>query len=138
MYLEFVLKNWMLFAAFSGVSALLLWNIFGNRLRGVRALELAEMVGMMNAESAVVIDVRTDSEFNSGRIIQSVNVPVAEIEQRLDSLSKNSERPHIIVCETGHSSVKPCSILKKNGFSQVYYLSGGINAWKEQNYPIQK
>ena len=138
MVLEFVLKNWMLFAAFTGVSTLLLWNIFGNRIRGIRALEMSEVVGMINSDSAVIIDVRADSDFNKGHILKSINVPSAEVEQRLGSLSKNSDRPHVIVCESGHASIKPCSVLKNNGFDQVYYLAGGINAWKEQNYPVHK
>lgn len=138
MFLEFVVDNWLLFAAFALVCALLVWNLFGDRFKGIRAIDVAEMVTLINNESAVVIDVRSDAEFNNGHILNSVNVPASELTGRMNSLKSNQEHPHVVVCETGNAAAKPCSQLKENGFSQVYRLAGGLAAWKDQNYPLHK
>ncbi|MGD9385464.1 MAG: rhodanese-like domain-containing protein [Thioalkalispiraceae bacterium] len=44
----------------------------------------------------------------------------------------------IVGCKTGQRSGQACATLKKQGFEQVYNLSGGVTAWQADNLPLTK
>jgi phage shock protein E len=67
---------------------------------------------------AVILDVRTKSEYQSGHIRKSINIPVDNLTQNLKKLNKN--RPIITCCASGARSASARRILKSNGFEQVY------------------
>jgi phage shock protein E len=68
---------------------------------------------------AIILDVRSKAEFDSGHIKGSRNIPVDRLGQDLDKL-KNKEKPVITCCASGMRSASAKSILKANGFKQVY------------------
>ena len=74
---------------------------------------------------AVILDVRTEKEFKTGRIEGSQNISLGEIRERFIELDKN--KTYITVCSHGLRSVKVESILKDKGFKNVY--NGG--AWSD-------
>jgi len=84
----------------------------------------------------VILDVRTKLEFDSGHIEGAINIPVEEIQQRLEELNLDDEI--LVYCRTGVRSSKAMQILSNNGFSRVYNMLGGIEAWKQEGYPIEK
>ena len=65
-----------------------------------------------------IIDVRTKGEFQSGHIRGSVNVPLANLQEKISKLKKN--KPIITCCASGSRSASAKSILKSNGFEEVY------------------
>jgi phage shock protein E len=67
---------------------------------------------------AVILDVRTKSEYQSGHIRKSINIPVDNLTQNLKKLNKNSAI--ITCCASGARSASARKILKSNGFEQVY------------------
>jgi phage shock protein E len=67
---------------------------------------------------AIIIDVRTKGEFQGGHIKSSVNVPLASLNGHLSKLKKN--KPVITCCASGSRSASAKSILKSNGFEEVY------------------
>ena len=74
-------------------------------------------------DSVVLVDVRTADEFATGSVEGAINIPVDEIESRLNELDKS--KPHIMICVVGNRSNKACEILDANGFD-VTNLEGGI------------
>ncbi|TFH14832.1 rhodanese-like domain-containing protein [Candidatus Bathyarchaeota archaeon] len=82
----------------------------------------------------VILDVRTDAEYNDGHIEGATNFPVEELANRLTELDKNSEL--LVYCRTGNRSSTAVSILEDAGFSKIYHMSEGISAWTQQGYPI--
>ena len=86
--------------------------------------------------SLVLLDVRTDWEFDSGHIEGAINMPVDDLQQRHAELKPNDEI--LVYCRTGNRSAKAMQILKDNGYSKVYNMEGGIEAWKKAGYPIVK
>lgn len=70
------------------------------------------------ANGAMIIDVRTAGEYAGGHINGSINIPLNILSAKLGSLDKN--KPLILCCASGMRSGSACSILKKNGFTQVY------------------
>ncbi len=82
----------------------------------------------------VILDVRTDAEYNNGHIEGATNIPVEELANRLTELDKNSEL--LVYCRTGNRSSTAVSILDDAGFSKIYHMSEGISAWTQQGYPV--
>jgi phage shock protein E len=75
------------------------------------------------SNGAVIVDVRTKSEYQSGHIRNSINIPVDNLPQNLKKLNKS--KAIITCCASGSRSASARRILKSNGFEQVY--NGG--AW---------
>ena len=74
-------------------------------------------------EGAIIIDVRTPHEYDRGRIKESSNIPLAEMPHRLKSFP-DKERTYIVVCASGMRSASAKSIMKKNGYLNVYNGGG--------------
>ena len=95
----------------------LLKNIFGI---GPKA-DLKELVKKV----AQIIDVCTKGEFQGGHIRGSVNIPLQEIQGRLSKIKK--DKPVITCCASGMRSASAKSILKSNGFNEVYNGGGWMS-----------
>lgn len=74
-------------------------------------------------KGAVIVDVRTPGEFNSGHIKGSLNIPLDQIGTKIAFL-QNKKVPVITVCRSGNRSGAAAGVLKNNGI-EVY--NGG--AW---------
>jgi rhodanese-related sulfurtransferase len=86
--------------------------------------------------SLVILDVRTDLEYSEEHIEGAVNIPVEELEQRIDELDNSNE--FIVYCRTGNRSGTAISIMERYGFDKIFHLSDGINGWKNVGYPTVK
>tara|TARA_B100001559_G_scaffold235257_1_gene198322 strand:+ start:1892 stop:2260 length:369 start_codon:yes stop_codon:yes gene_type:complete len=71
-------------------------------------------------DNAVIIDVRSESEFNSGNLVGSVNVPLKDLIYRVNEFEK--EKKYITVCTVGMRAESAKKFFKKRGY-QV--LNGG-------------
>ena len=70
------------------------------------------------SNGAVILDVRTKLEYQSGHLKNSINIPVDNLSQNIKKLNKN--KPIITCCASGARSASARRILKSNGFEQVY------------------
>jgi phage shock protein E len=68
---------------------------------------------------AVILDVRSKGEYASGHIIDSINIPVGELEENLYKL-KDKDKTIITCCASGARSASAKSILKLSGYTHVY------------------
>ncbi len=126
----------VLVACLSGV--MLLWPLFGNRLRGVKEVGSAGALQLINHKNAFVLDVREESEFNTGHILNSRLIPLGKLKERISELERYREQPIVVVCRSGQRSTAACVQLGKQGFSQAYNLAGGVLAWQKANLPLEK
>jgi rhodanese-related sulfurtransferase len=133
---KFILDNWMLISiALSTGFFLLLPVVQGAAATGISP---TEAVQCMNREKGVVIDVCGADEFAQSHIKGAVNVPLDELEARLDKAVKNKSTPVIMVCAAGARSKRAQAIAQKLGYEKVHSLHGGLKAWKEANLPVTK
>ena len=123
-------------AFFSG--AMLLWSLFGNRLRGIKEVDTVAALQLINHKNALVLDVREQSEYDTGHILNSRLIPVGKIKERVGELEKYKDQPIVAVCRSGIRSATACAVLGKQGFTQVYNLTGGMQAWQKNNLPVEK
>jgi len=70
-------------------------------------------------EGAIILDVRSKGEYNSGHIKGSINIPVDQLRNNFGKL-KNKEKPIITCCASGMRSASAKGLLKSNGYLEVY------------------
>lgn len=94
----------------------------------------------MNAENIIkekqgtIVDVRTVEEFRGGNAEGSSNIPLQELENRMDEL-KNLKQPLVLCCASGNRSGQATQFLKQQG---IECCNGGswldINYYQSQHY----
>lgn len=126
----------ILIAVVSGL--MLLWSFFGNRMRGIRDVESVEALQLINHKNALVLDVREESEYQSGHILNAKWIPLGKLAERVGELERYREQPIVVVCRSGNRSTSACALLGKKGFTQAVNLSGGVMAWGKSNLPLEK
>ncbi|MGD8712524.1 MAG: rhodanese-like domain-containing protein [Thiohalophilus sp.] len=132
----FIAKNWILVGALLVIVFLLINSFFGGMLKGFKSVSPSEAVLMINRDDAVVLDVREESEYQDGHIINAMHVPLSQLNDKQEQLAKYKERPIIAACRSGQRSGQACATLKKAGFENIYNLSGGVMSWKNANLPL--
>ena len=135
---EFVGNHLFLFSLLVSILMLLIWNLFGDMLSGVKLLLPEEVTRRINREDAKVIDLRTQKEFEKGHIIDAINISVDQLSGQLDKLKKYEENGIIFCFATGAVSTKEARKLMGEGYEKVYSLKGGILSWQSANLPLTK
>jgi rhodanese-related sulfurtransferase len=107
------------------------------RLQKFAALSSAQAVRLMN-QGALIIDLRPQEAFEAGHIGEALNVPAAELESQAESLKKWRDRTVITYCDSGANGAGAARALAKLGFTKVFNLDGGLNAWIKDNLPVIK
>ncbi len=74
---------------------------------------------------ATIVDVRTKSEYHSGNIKGSLNIPLDILPNSLSKI--NRDKPVITCCASGMRSASAKRILKNNGYTEVYNGGGWTN-----------
>ena len=97
-----------------------------------------ETVRLINREGATLLDLREDHETGSGTIQNAKHLPVSALQQRLAEISSLKNTPLIAFCANGIRAPAACRLLRKNGFSRIYNLKGGITSWQQANMPLVK
>jgi uncharacterized membrane protein YdjX (TVP38/TMEM64 family)/rhodanese-related sulfurtransferase len=113
----------------------------GAQLRERPMLQVAGLKGLLDAgEPLLVLDVRTAADFDGdqGHIGGALNLPLEEIPQGLADLGTDLEHPIALVCRTDRRSAKAASLLTQRGFTQVQVVQGGMTAWIEQGWPVER
>lgn len=87
-----------------------------------------------NTEELLILDVRSEGEFSQrtsqiGRFKKAINIPITEIENRLSELENHKGKPILVYCSISARSPRVSQILADRGFSKIYNLMGGLNAW---------
>jgi rhodanese-related sulfurtransferase/DNA-directed RNA polymerase subunit RPC12/RpoP len=93
---------------------------------------------MAKKPGTILLDVRTPEEFNGtaqenfGRLKGAINIPIQELESRLDELKKNRNRDIIVYCSHSHRSPRASYLLTQNGFSRITNMEGGMSVWNDE------
>ena len=85
---------------------------------------------LWSEEAPLVLDVRTAEEWQKSRLPGSINIPLDELEDRLNELPH--DRAIVIVCASGFRSAIAVGILERTSFRSISNLSGGLAAWLEE------
>ena len=78
----------------------------------------------------VLLDVREHDELAIAAVDGAVHIPMREVPARTADL--DSGKPLVVMCHSGGRSRRVAEFLQQNGFSCVFNLKGGIEAWSTQ------
>ncbi len=98
-----------------------------NVLAGDVALAQWHEVKSLDKDRALILDVRTEAERNTGFIPGSVHIPLNQLRQRLGELPKDLEI--LVSCQSGQRSYFACRLLNQRGF-RTRNLTGSYRTWK--------
>ena len=99
--------------------------------QAVPTISVQELKGKMDAgEAFELVDVREPFEYEIARIDGAKLIPLGEIGERFGELQE--EQPIIVHCHSGQRSAQAVRLLRQRGFTKVYNLEGGIDAWSDQ------
>lgn len=125
----------------SRLAALLLLTIFSVLAQaadymspGLTPEQVLEKLG--SDKAPLVVDVRKPVEFGVAHIPGAINIPLAEIEGRLNEFK--SDNGVLVYCINGTRTRKAEAILLGADVSNIYHLEGAFNAWIQGKYPIEK
>lgn len=92
--------------------------------KGLKEYTPAEFKNEISRDGAVVVDVRTEMEFNHGHLESAIHIPLPKLKK--DIAKMNRESNYYLVCATGHRSRAAATLMIKNGFKNVSHLKGGM------------
>jgi rhodanese-related sulfurtransferase len=110
---------------------------FSRARSGGQAVGPSEAVRLMN-QGAVLVDVRSQAEFDSGHILDARHLPQEQVAQAAETLKRFKDKVVITCCESGMRSGAAARVLATQGFTKVVNLRGGLQAWRTESLPLVK
>ena len=86
-------------------------------------------------KGAFVLDVRTVEEWNEFHAPDSTLIPLDQLDSRLSEVPR--DRQIVVVCRSGNRSQQGRDILLNAGFEQVTSMTGGLNEWRANGFPVE-
>lgn len=104
------------------------------------SLNNSDWAEKMVQEPGVILDVRTENEFLQGHIEegQLVDISSSDFIAKLESLSLNKSKAIYVYCRSGNRSKKAMTILKDQGFIEIYELDRGVLGWEREGKKLVK
>ncbi|PRH82500.1 rhodanese-like domain-containing protein [Arenimonas caeni] len=136
--IEFFQANLVLSLVFAGLTVALVFTEVARLFRGFKGISPAQLTDLINRESALVIDIRGQGEFDKGHIIGSRHLLPSQVDPEGKLLAKAKESPVVVVCAAGITASGVAGRLVKAGFKRVSILDGGIGAWQQAGLPLAK
>lgn len=103
-------------------------NIIEEKCSQLTILEFKDYMNNHAKEDYILIDVRTEKEYNNGHIAEAINIPLDDLRERLSEM-KDKNKPLIIYCQRGLRGYLARLILKHNGYTNLISLAGGYKYW---------
>ena len=135
--LTFALNHWALSAALILIPIIILAEELRNKQGGTR-LSPQDAVRLINTENATIIDLREKPLYDNGHIARALHIAQPTVMDSLNKINKFKNKPIILVNTTDHQLSVIRQKLHQEGFTRVFVLSGGINAWQTAGLPLIK
>lgn len=103
----------------------------------VKTIDVATLKAGLDKNEVLLIDVREEDEHVEARIPGNVLIPLGQVS--LSALPDAGGRKLVMQCRSGGRSLRACEqLLQENPDLEVYNLEGGILAWVESGYPVER
>ncbi len=112
------------------------WRDEGLPLESIATTNAAETANWMRQGRVHLLDVRDQYERDEKHIPGAMYCYVGELRDNLPLLPKDSEI--VVHCNVGHRSGVAASILKRNRFTRIHNMLGGITAWEKLGLPLER
>jgi thioredoxin len=104
----------------------------------IEKVDAGKFKQLIESGDGVILDVRSPEEINQGYIsgASTINFYDTDFESKINLIQKN--KPVYVYCKAGGRSSQAAELMKKNGFTKVYNLDGGIMSWMNNGYAVVK
>jgi len=88
-------------------------------------------------DAPIVLDVRTDREYQSGHIPGAYHLEDRQVPYRIEDLKQLKDREIVVYCEVGPRARWVEGYLKQEGFTNVKHLMGDFSGWRRSGNPVE-
>lgn len=131
-FLTFISEQWLLVSV---LVVLLYVFMFTEKQKGGKSVSLHEATRMINADTAVFVDIREKADYSAGHIVDALNLPFNQVKDKASELDKVKDKTLILVDKMGQHAGSVGRELRGKGF-EVVRLDGGMGEWTAQNLPV--
>ena len=103
------------------------WKQAGKAMDTIHSIDAGEFARI--AAQHKVLDVRKETETAAGHVKGAVNIPLADLPEKINQLDSNES--YLVHCAGGYRSMIACSVMKASGFVHLKNVSGGFSKIKE-------
>jgi len=132
------MQNLGLVAIFIASGVMLVWPELSRLTAGASEVGTLEATRLLNQGSTLVLDIREGTEYAAGHLPRARNIPLKELEKRLEEIGKYKDKTVLVTCKAGTRTAAATRLLKRAGFNTVYQLKGGVAAWQQASLPVEK
>jgi rhodanese-related sulfurtransferase len=101
------------------------WRAAGLGVETTPALDVSGLVERLKREEVVLLDVRSDAEWETGHVQGSIHVPYQELRDEVPEEIRNVEKPLAVACSGGIRSAMAASLLKRAGVKNLKHVADG-------------
>src|SRR5262245_34080046 len=104
--------------------------------KNIEPKDLCSFISKEGNSNVLLLDVRTVAEYEGkagddyGRLNGAVNIPIQELEKRMNELKDWKDKQVVVYCSHSHRSPRASYLLSQNGFKNVTNMLGGMSVWK--------
>jgi rhodanese-related sulfurtransferase len=103
---------------------------------GMSAAEVKARLG--TPEVPLMVDLRTPPEFAIAHLPGAVNIPISELEKRVNEARPGKGHDLVVYCLNGSRTRQAEPVLYAHDINNFYHLDGSLEGWLKDNYPIEK
>ena len=92
----------------------------------------------MQAQGALLLDVRQPDEYREFRAPNSMLLPLGLLRSRMGEISRYKGQPVAVICHSGRRSARAVKQLQEAGFTQPVSVDGGMVAWAAAGLPVER
>lgn len=87
--------------------------------------------------SVVLLDVRSEEEYQAGHLPNAINIPISEFEKGIPDVPFAKDTTTVVYCRSGPRANRVQQLLKQAGYSGVYDMRGHFTKWQDMKLPIE-
>ncbi len=111
------------------ITLLLAISLTGCGSNESKVIDYQQALDLIEQKQALIVDVRTLDEYNSGHVENALLIPLDTISTQPLEQIPDLDTPIIVYCRSGNRSNQALGLLEDIGYTEVYDL-GSINNWK--------
>lgn len=101
-------------------------------------LEFLHEVVLTKNKSYLIIDVRDESEFMKGHVQNALHLSRGTIEVKIEKIIPEQGQKILLYCGGGYRSILAAESLGKMGYVNVMSVKGGMRAWNQNDYKLDR
>ncbi|MEL6383319.1 MAG: rhodanese-like domain-containing protein [Cyanobacteria bacterium J06626_18] len=88
-------------------------------------------------QAPLILDVRSEAEYQEGHIPGAINIPYREVPDRLSEIADFTPREVVVYCEVGVRAGIAELALEQAGFESIRHLDGDMRRWRQESLPLE-